>query len=123
VTGIGLDRLRDAPSAVRRWCDRPGVWVCGGAARWLVGDAETVKDWDLLCVDFADYTAISEIALSHREVVNARANKWGGVSFSLRGVAYDVFHTPLAFLLSAPLHSILVHPASGAVWRRDRGAL
>ena len=41
-------KIREMPIIVRAFCLLHGGWVVGGAARWMVGKQDTLKDWDII---------------------------------------------------------------------------
>lgn len=41
-------KLRQMPAIVRALCFSHEAWVVGGSAKWLVGEQETLRDWDII---------------------------------------------------------------------------
>lgn len=89
-------RLRDMPVIVRALAFNHEAWVVGGAAEYLVGAIDELRDWDVI-VPIRNWTDAQ-----HLIPYQTPSNTFGGHKIDVNGIDVDVWAEDLDhFLMTA----------------------
>jgi len=72
---IVYNRIKEIPIIVRVLTFTYNGYIVGGAAKYLIGKADTVKDWDVV-IPPEHWSEVCKIADS-----NTKINTWGGFKY------------------------------------------
>lgn len=90
------ERLRDLPELVRALCFGCNSWIVGGAAKYLCGQVNTVRDWDII-VPVHSWPKAGKML-----PYGAKINTLGGVKVTTGGYEIDVWPDDLCnFFMTA----------------------
>lgn len=90
------ERLRDLPELVRAMCFGCNGWIVGGAAKYLCGQTNTVRDWDII-VPVHSWPKAGKMLPYGSEI-----NTLGGVKVTTGGYEIDVWPDDLCnFFMTA----------------------
>ncbi len=87
--------FKKLPTMAKALCWRNnGGWIIGGAARYLLGEAEGApRDWDIM-IPFASWPDMAFLIPD-----TAKVNSFRGFKFTLNDIEYDVWPGDLSHLI------------------------